>query len=90
MPIGEYSPESQADLGFHVDDSQVTLNSTGGIEGSVVFRRAAMCVARGFTEPPDEPFEWHHRPGAVLHAGKNRHGVRPIWKGRRWSLIIWF
>ena len=90
----EYSPESQSDLGFHVDDSQVTLNLCLGreFEGSELYFEGPRCALH--VDSPSrsgEPFEWRHRPGiAVLHAGKNRHGVRPIWKGRRWSLIVWF
>ena len=92
--VVEYSPESQTDLGFHVDDSQVTMNLCLGrdFEGSELYFEGPRCALHvDSPSRPEEPFVWQHRPGvAVLHAGKNRHGVRPIWKGRRWSLIVWF
>ena len=89
-----YSPHAQADLGFHVDDSQVTLNVCLGevFEGSELYFEGPRCAQHVDTQPqPGERFEWSHTAGvAVIHAGKNRHGVRPIHNGRRVSLIAWF
>jgi hypothetical protein len=92
--IVEYSRMTQSHLGFHVDDSQITLNLCLGedFEGSELYFEGPRCALHVDTPSrPDENFEWTHQPGqAVLHAGKNRHGVRPIQTGRRWSLIAWF
>ena len=92
--IVEYSRMTQSHLGFHVDDSQVTLNLCLGadFEGSELYFEGPRCALHVDTPSrPEEIFEWTHQPGqAVLHAGKNRHGVRPIQSGRRWSLIAWF
>ena len=89
-----YSAHEQADLGFHVDDSQVTLNLCLGsvFEGSELYFEGARCARHVDTQAhPTERFEWKHTPGvAVIHAGKQRHGVRPIHSGRRLSLIAWF
>jgi len=89
-----YSAHEQTDLGFHVDDSQVTLNLCLGsvFEGSELYFEGARCARHVDTQAhPTERFEWKHTPGvAVIHAGKQRHGVRPIHSGRRLSLIAWF
>ena len=90
-----YEVGREGDLGFHVDASQITLNLCLGeasFEGAELYFQGPRCAMH--VDSPsrkDEAFVWTHQPGvALLHAGKNRHGVRPIRRGRRMSLIAWF
>ncbi|MEM7515918.1 MAG: hypothetical protein AAF368_03200, partial [Planctomycetota bacterium] len=80
-------------LGWHVDDSDVTLNLCLGddFSGSEIYFTGLRCERHrqgGWSE--DEEFEIDHRPGtAILHAGPHRHGVRDLRRGRRRNLILW-
>lgn len=91
--VVEYFEGGDRELGFHVDDSEVTLNLCLGSEftGSQVYFEGERCdVHRGDASSEAERFEWAPRPGhALLHAGANRHGVRPLHDGRRTNLIVW-
>lgn len=88
-----YGPSGDQDLGFHVDDSEVTLNLCLGerFTGGALWFEGPRCeLHRDGASHPDERFVWDHRPGlALLHAGKNRHGVFPIEQGTRRNLILW-
>jgi len=89
----EYGRELDEDLGFHVDDSEVTLNLCLGEEfsGAELVLLGARCDVHRQTPVADsEVIEIEHQPGlAVLHAGRQRHRVDPILRGRRRNLIAW-
>jgi hypothetical protein len=91
--LAEYGSETDEDLGFHVDDSAVTLNLclSEDFSGSELYFHGVRCDEHRQVLPsPDESFEYAHEPGiAVLHAGRHRHGVHPILRGRRRNLILW-
>jgi len=91
--VVEYKIGKDIDLGFHVDDSEVTLNVCLGkefTEGTLYFK-GIRCNKHQQTEPKkEEYFEFTHRPGkAILHLGKHRHGANPIKSGERLNLILW-
>lgn len=87
------SPGHDRALGFHVDDSEVTLNMCLGDEftGGDLFMRGRRCDAHVQTGvAPGEAFRWEHRRGVgLLHQGRHRHGAHPIESGRRVNLILW-
>lgn len=89
----EYGRDRDRDLGFHVDDSEVTLNLClgGDFAGSELYFRGVRCDAHRQTGcSRAEAFEYEHEPGvAILHAGRHRHGVWPVERGRRRNLILW-
>lgn len=89
----EYGHELDEDLGFHVDDSEVTLNLCLGEEfsGAELVLLGARCdVHRQTPVVASEVIEVEHEPGqAVLHAGRQRHRVDPIRRGVRRNLIAW-
>ena len=91
--VVRYGEGYDRDLGFHVDDSEVTLNLCLSVtgQGSELYFEGPRCAMHVDTEAtPVERFSWSHEPGvAVLHAGKNRHGVRAISGGERRNLIVW-
>eukprot|EP00897_Mesotaenium_endlicherianum_P003705 jgi/Mesen1/3362/ME000191S02499 len=79
--------------GFHVDDSEVTLNVCLGKQfaGGELFLRGVRCQAHVNGESrPEEVLEYAQVAGqAVLHAGRHRHGAKPITGGQRVNLILW-
>ncbi|MEM6568159.1 MAG: hypothetical protein AAF957_07090 [Planctomycetota bacterium] len=89
----EYGRDLDEDLGFHVDDSEVTLNlclgeTFSGAELVLLGRRCAL--HRQDPVEPGETLEIDHEPGVcVLHAGWHRHRVDPILRGERRNLIAW-
>ena len=97
----EYEHGGDTCLGFHVDDAEVTLNICLGeeFEGGDVYFRGQRCAAHVNTAPIsdvqinpflNECFDYKNIPGlGILHAGKNRHGVKPIDDGHRLNLILW-
>lgn len=89
----EYGRELDEDLGFHVDDSEVTLNLCLGedFSGAELLLLGARCdVHRQTPVSEAEVIEIEHQPGqAVLHAGRQRHRVDPIRRGVRRNLIAW-
>ncbi|XP_057859115.1 2-oxoglutarate and iron-dependent oxygenase domain-containing protein CP2 isoform X2 [Cryptomeria japonica] len=91
--VVEYSKERDLDLGFHVDDSEVTLNVFLGKQftGGELFFRGVRCDKHVNDEiDTEEIFEYSHNPGyAVLHAGRHRHGVKEIASGHKTNLILW-
>jgi hypothetical protein len=91
--VVEYAEGGDTDLGFHVDDSEVTLNACLGLafEGAEVYFRGARCDAHRDAPAGDaESWQWQPAPGrAILHAGAHRHGVHPLRSGRRVNLIVW-
>lgn len=91
--VVEYSMDRDLELGFHVDDSEVTLNVCLGKEfnGGELFFRGVRCDKHVNGEVrPEEVLEYSHVPGrAILHAGRHRHGAKAITSGQRTNLILW-
>ena len=91
--LAEYERGGDEDLGFHVDDSAMTLNLCLGedFSGSELYFEGLRCdVHRQTWATPGETFEYRHEPGvAILHAGRHRHGVLPLRRGKRRNLILW-
>ncbi len=91
--VVHYEDGKDEDLGFHVDDSEMTLNLCLGDEfgGSELYFRGMRCdLHRQTGSHPEEVFEYDHVPGtALLHAGKQRHGVHSLRWGLRKNLIVW-
>jgi len=89
----EYEMGKDTNLGFHVDDSEVTLNVCLGknFEGGSLFFRGVRCDDHQQTSwTKEEEIEFFHEPGvALIHAGRHRHGANPITKGHRINLILW-
>ncbi|CAI9096107.1 OLC1v1032184C1 [Oldenlandia corymbosa var. corymbosa] len=91
--VVEYGMERDVDLGFHVDDSEVTLNVCLGkqFSGGELFFRGVRCEKHVNTETqPHESFDYSHVPGcAILHRGRHRHGARATTSGNRINLLLW-
>ncbi|KAJ6977077.1 2-oxoglutarate and iron-dependent oxygenase domain-containing protein CP2 isoform X2 [Populus alba] len=91
--VVEYGKDWDVDLGFHVDDSEVTLNVCLGkqFSGGELFFRGTRCDKHVNTgSKPEEIFDYSHVPGrAVLHLGRHRHGVRATTSGHRINLLLW-
>jgi len=91
--VVDYSDETDIDLGFHVDDAEVTVNIclSEGFSGGDLFMRGRRCFGHMHTPPePEEAFVYAHTPGrALIHAGMHRHGAYAIEGGRRRNLILW-
>jgi len=91
--IVRYGAEYDKDLGFHVDDSLVTMNLclNDDFTGSDLIFKGTRCPTHLDTENIDEKeISIKHKKGfMVLHGGKNRHYVTPIETGERYNLIIW-
>ncbi|KAF6158383.1 hypothetical protein GIB67_022463 [Kingdonia uniflora] len=79
--------------GFHVDDSEVTLNVCLGkqFSGGELFFRGIRCDNHVNTDTQtEEILDYSHIPGhAVLHRGRHRHGARATTSGHRINLLIW-
>ncbi|XP_054809361.1 2-oxoglutarate and iron-dependent oxygenase domain-containing protein CP2-like isoform X3 [Prosopis cineraria] len=91
--VVEYGMHRDVELGFHVDDSEVTLNICLGkqFSGGELFFRGVRCDEHVNTETqPEEIYDYCHVPGrAVFHNGRHRHGARATTSGQRINLIIW-
>lgn len=91
--VVEYGKDRDVELGFHVDDSEVTLNVCLGkqFSGGQLFFRGIRCDKHVNTSTqPEEVFDYSHVPGqAVLHRGRHRHGARPTLTGHRINLLLW-
>jgi len=91
--IVQYSNSSDRDLGFHVDDSLLTLNIclNDGFTGSeLVFEGERCPIHVDTSSSPGEQITIEHKKGSmVVHPGKNRHYVNNISRGERYNLIIW-
>ncbi|CAA0817202.1 2-oxoglutarate (2OG) and Fe(II)-dependent oxygenase superfamily protein [Striga hermonthica] len=89
----EYGMDRDLDLGFHVDDSEVTLNVCLGkqFSGGELFFRGVRCEKHVNTGThSEEIFDYTHAPGrAVLHRGRHRHGARATTAGNRVNLLLW-
>ncbi|KAK5825667.1 hypothetical protein F383_22241 [Gossypium arboreum] len=91
--VVEYGIDRDVELGFHVDDSEVTLNVCLGkqFSGGDLFFRGVRCDKHVNTETQsDEILDYSHVPGrAVLHRGRHRHGARATTSGQRFNLLLW-
>ncbi|MEC7986555.1 MAG: hypothetical protein VX278_15420 [Myxococcota bacterium] len=91
--VVDYGYGRDTDLGFHVDNSEVTLNVCLGdqFSGSELYFQGRRCPQHRQTlHHPDEHISVQHQPGiAILHAGAHRHGTHPIRSGSRRNLIMW-
>ncbi|KAG7577702.1 Prolyl 4-hydroxylase alpha subunit [Arabidopsis thaliana x Arabidopsis arenosa] len=91
--VVEYGKDRDVDLGFHVDDSEVTLNVCLGNQfvGGELFFRGTRCEKHVNTATKaDEIFDYDHIPGqAVLHRGRHRHGARATTSGHRVNMLLW-
>lgn len=91
--VVEYGLDRDVDLGFHVDDSEVTINVCLGkqFSGGELFFRGIRCEKHVNTETlSEEIFDYSHVPGrAVLHRGRHRHGARATTSGHRINLLLW-
>ena len=88
-----YGDGRDRDLGFHADDSELTLNLCLGDSfagGDLYFEGRRCLLHRQHPTLPQDRVLWTHRPGvALVHAGAHRHGAMPIRSGRRSNLIVW-
>jgi len=86
-----YGAGADRDLGFHVDDSAVTLNlclERTGAGGEVWFAGSRCALHR--QDPGGAAAVWAPRPGwALLHRGAHRHGAWPVQGGHRRNLVVW-
>uniref|UniRef100_A0A6V7QVB9 Fe2OG dioxygenase domain-containing protein n=1 Tax=Ananas comosus var. bracteatus TaxID=296719 RepID=A0A6V7QVB9_ANACO len=91
--VVEYGKDKDVELGFHVDDSEVTLNVCLGkqFSGGELYFRGVRCDKHVNSETqPEEILEYSHVPGqAVLHRGRHRHGARATTSGHRINLLLW-
>ncbi|XP_013736493.1 2-oxoglutarate and iron-dependent oxygenase domain-containing protein CP2 isoform X1 [Brassica napus] len=92
--VVEYGKDRDLDLGFHVDDSEVTLNVCLGNQfvGGELFFRGTRCErhVNTTTKPDQEIYDYSHVPGqAVLHRGRHRHGARATTSGHRVNMLLW-
>ncbi|XP_065881519.1 2-oxoglutarate and iron-dependent oxygenase domain-containing protein CP2-like [Euphorbia lathyris] len=91
--VVEYGADRDIDLGFHVDDSEVTLNVCLSKEfsGGALFLRGVRCDKHVNTETrAEEILDYSHVQGhAILHHGRHRHGARATISGHRVNLIMW-
>jgi hypothetical protein len=91
--VVDYSSRTDEELGFHVDDSEVTVNvclgdEFHGAELVMLGLRCGLHLQSGVSA--DEQLEIVHETGcAIVHAGTHRHRVDPIRSGRRRNLIVW-
>lgn len=89
----EYGFNRDIELGFHVDDSEVTLNVCLGkhFSGGELYFRGVRCDKHMNTEAqPEEIFDYSHVPGhAIIHRGRHRHGARATTAGQRINLLLW-
>uniref|UniRef100_A0A0D9V1C0 Fe2OG dioxygenase domain-containing protein n=1 Tax=Leersia perrieri TaxID=77586 RepID=A0A0D9V1C0_9ORYZ len=91
--VVEYGKDRDVELGFHVDDSEVTLNVCLGkhFSGGELYFRGIRCDTHVNSETQhEEMYDYIHVPGrAVLHRGRHRHGARPTSSGLRINLLLW-
>lgn len=91
--VVRYGQVWDQDLGFHVDDSFLTLNIglNDAFTGSELVLQGERCP--NHIDTPSSKGEQlciQHKTGSmIVHPGKNRHYVQPISSGQRYNLIIW-
>jgi len=86
--IVQYRMTEDLDLGFHFDDSDVTLNVCLGKQftgGELYFKGLYFNP-----ETHKEDLSLGHTAGrGYIHLGQHRHGAQPITSGERYNLIVW-
>ncbi|PWA58372.1 2-oxoglutarate (2OG) and Fe(II)-dependent oxygenase superfamily protein [Artemisia annua] len=91
--VVEYGVDRDVDLGFHTDDSEVTLNVCLGKQftGGDLFFRGMRCEDHVNGQIyPEEVFDFSHTVGrAIVHRGRHRHGASATTSGHRINLILW-
>lgn len=91
--IVEYGMDRDRSLGFHTDDSEITLNACLGkefTEGTLYYQGLRCHGCQQTPTLPDEEIEIDHKVGrAVLMRGQHRHGANDITSGERYNLIMW-
>uniref|UniRef100_A0A7N0UTA6 Fe2OG dioxygenase domain-containing protein n=1 Tax=Kalanchoe fedtschenkoi TaxID=63787 RepID=A0A7N0UTA6_KALFE len=91
--IAEYGPDIDTHVGFHVDDSEVTLNICLGDEftGGNLYFRGIRCDQHVNSNTQSEVnISVLQVPGsAVLHRGRHRHGAQEVVSGYRSNFILW-
>ncbi|KAK9051080.1 hypothetical protein SSX86_027706 [Deinandra increscens subsp. villosa] len=91
--VVQYGIDRDVEAGFHMDDSEVTLNVCLGKEftGGELFFGGMRCEQHVNSEPcPKEICVYSHKPGhAIIHRGYNRHGAKAITSGHRINLVMW-
>ena len=91
--VVRYSDQLDRELGFHVDNSLLTINLclNDGFLGSELVFEGERCPSHIDTLCAEsERVCIEHKKGfMVLHHGKNRHYVNSIISGERYNLIIW-
>ncbi|KAF2557226.1 hypothetical protein F2Q68_00013977 [Brassica cretica] len=83
--IVEYGKDRDTDLGFHVDDSEVSLNVCLGkqFSGGELYFRGVRCDHHVNSESGEnENYDYSHR-------GRHRHGAKATTSGHRVNLILW-
>jgi len=87
-----YGPTLDRRLGFHVDDSEVTLNialGDGYRGGEIIFQGRRCANHRQDAHRPEEEIAVTIPVGhGLLHAGNHRHLVTTV-HGERRNLILW-
>ncbi|KAI3963664.1 hypothetical protein MKW98_021904 [Papaver atlanticum] len=88
--VVEYGKDRDVDFGFHVDDSEVTLNVCLGeqFSGGDLYFRGIRCDKHVNTEyQPEESFHYSHVIGQAV--GRHRYGARATRSGARINLLLW-
>ncbi|KAI7739246.1 hypothetical protein M8C21_004443, partial [Ambrosia artemisiifolia] len=90
----QYGMNRSVDEGFHVDESEVTLNVCLGEEfaGGDLFFGGQRCEEHVNTKTdPKHKFVRHSPiPGqAIIHRGCQRNGAKPTKFGNRYNLLMW-
>jgi len=87
--IVKYKTSEQKGLGFHYDDSELTLNICLG----KTFTGGDLYFKGLYSQPQThgEEYIYSHKKGeTIFHYGEHRHGAHPITSGERLNLIIWY
>ncbi|ANM70144.1 Prolyl 4-hydroxylase alpha subunit [Arabidopsis thaliana x Arabidopsis arenosa] len=90
----ENCEDRDAELGFHVENSDITLNVclSKQSEGGEILFTGTRCNKHLKAGPkPEEIFEYCHEPGqAILHLGCHSHGAKAaITSCSRANMILW-
>ena len=90
--VATYGQSLDQSLGFHADDSEITLNiaiSSGHSGGQVLFQGRRCPIHRQEPHRAEEEFAIAIPEGfGLLHAGSHRHLVTRVY-GERQNLIVW-
>ena len=91
--VVRYGDNYDRNLGFHVDDSLITINLClkNDSKGSELCFSGIRCPLHIDTPSMknEKKIITHEKGFAVIHDGKNRHHINDIYSGERYNLIIW-